>query len=424
MSKYFISVYKNYLNKIESDKDLETKYKALTDKMTSFNTSFNNYMNCIDNSSWTESGKNQIINSYLPSIKSNNNIFINGILNNLSKVISLIKNDLYNMLIELKEKDNEYTEIQKQIKEDKMSSSDLEYLKGKLEALDNILVNQVKNIDKKILEIKSYNNIDTTLIENNLSLHNIDLSGTKDALLSLYNKTHHNDNKDSIIGKLKNQVEKNKINKLFDDKKEIKEEKIDKEEETDEVKEEINELDNSNCVDLSLLDASWKVINTKIDVSSYAKDIYNKGIRQNSNTERYEDHCLAFSYVHASNLYNGEIDANAECAYNWNHASEFTDFFSDDKQETLKVVYNQIKEGKPVIMQVNGNKKGTTRHFVTVVGVKSDVKNADSVKETDLLILDSWDGKLERMDTSTSRFMTTGEDTNKPYTGYYLRILK
>ena len=423
MSKYFISVYKNYLNKIESDKDLETKYKSLTDKMTSFNTSFNNYINCIDNSSWREYGKNEIMNSYIPIIKSNNNIFINGILNNLDKVISLIKNDLYNMLIELKEKDNEYTELQNQIKEDKMSSSDLEYAKGKLEALDNILINQVKNIDKKIIEIKSYNNIDTSLIETNIPLHNIDLSGTKDALLSLYNKTHHNDNKDSIIGKLKNQVEKNKINKLFDGKNNIKEDKIDTKEEK-EVKKEINELDNPNCIDLSLLDASWKVINTKIDVSSYAADAYNKGIRQNSNEERYGDYCLAFSYVHASNLYNGEQDANAECAYNWNHATEFTDFFSDDKQATLKVVYNQIKEGKPVIMQVNGDKKGTKRHFVTVVGVKSDIKNADSVKETDLLILDSWDGKLERMDTSTSRFMTTGEDTHKPYTGYYLRILK
>ena len=75
-------------------------------------------------------------------------------------------------------------------------------------------------------------------------------------------------------------------------------------------------------------------------------------------------------------------------------------------------------------MQVNGNKAGTSRHFVTVVGIKSDVKSADQVQESDLLILDSWDCQLERMDTNTSRFMTTGKDTNKSYSGYYLRIMK
>ena len=87
------------------------------------------------------------------------------------------------------------------------------------------------------------------------------------------------------------------------------------------------------------------------------------------------------------------------------------------------MVYNQIVEGKPVIMQVNGNSSGTVRHFVTVVGVKSDVKK-DTISESDLLILDSWDGKLESMDTEYSRFMTTGKETNKDYSGYYLRILK
>ena len=103
---------------------------------------------------------------------------------------------------------------------------------------------------------------------------------------------------------------------------------------------------------------------------------------------------------------------------------EFSDYFNDNKQETLSVVYEQISEGKPVVMQVNGNSSGTSRHFVTVVGIKSDVKSAADVTEDDLLILDSWDCNLERMDTDTSRFMTTGSQTNKSYSGYYLRLLK
>jgi len=416
MSKYFISVYKNYLNKIESDKSIENNCKNLINKVTLVNTSFNNYSNYIDNSLWQETSKNTISSSYLPRIKENCNLLTNGIVNNLSKVISLVKNDLYDMLVELKNKDDDYCELQDKLKMEQMGSQDTDYIKEKLKVMDKILIDLVKNIDNKILEIKSYNDLSNTDGDVVASLAKPDLGLTKDELLKLYKNAHKNNKEDGIIGKLKYQIEENKINKLLNGKSE-----------TDSIissSDTFSELDNPNCTDLSLLNENWKVINTPRSISEYAVEAYNRGIRQNSNPEKYGDYCLAFSYVHASNLHKGEIDAGAENAYKWNHAGEFYDFFSDNKQETLKTVFNQIKEGNPVIMQVNGNSKGTTRHFVTVVGINSNVKNADSVTESDLLILDSWDGKLEKMGTTGSRFMTTGKQTNKSYSGYYLRLLK
>ena len=422
MSKYFISVYKNYLNKIESDKTLETKYKALKDKMTLFNTSFNNYVDSIDNSTWNELGKDQIVSLYISKVRNSKNILLGGVLNNMDKVITLIKNDLYKLLLELKEKDDEYCEMQNNIKLDEQDVFKLEYSKEKLKVMDEILLNLVKNIDNKIIEIKKYNDLDDSVNGNFLELEKININATKEALLSLYSKAYRSKDDDSIIGKLKAQIEENRLKKLFDGNSIIDDSEIEYIEE--EIPDEVNtDFDSSNCIDLSLLNENWKVINTELPVSEYASIAYNKGIRQNSNPEKYGDYCLAFSYVHASNLYNGVVDDSAECAYKWQHASEFNDFFCDDKQETLKMVYNQIVEGKPVIMQVNGNSSGTVRHFVTVVGVKSDVKK-DTISESDLLILDSWDGKLESMDTEYSRFMTTGKETNKDYSGYYLRILK
>ena len=71
----------------------------------------------------------------------------------------------------------------------------------------------------------------------------------------------------------------------------------------------------------------------------------------------------------------------------------------------------------------HGNKQGTSRHFVTVIGFKQGVSR-DSITEDDLLILDSWDGKIERMDQENSRFMTSGKDCGKSYSGYRLRVLK
>ena len=419
MSKYFISVYKNYLDKIESDKGLEARCNDLKDKMTLLNTSFNNYVDSIENSSWTELGKNEILNSYIPKVKQNINVLSSGVLNNLDKVINLVKNDLYKLLVELKEKDEEYCKLQDKVKSNDLSSSDLEYTKTKLNTMDSILIGLVKNIDNKIIEIKSYNDLSSLDTDSSPSTIGVDIS--KEDLLALYLKTHNSKDDKTFIGKLKKEVELSKLSKMFSGNISLINNSINV---SNEGLTENNMLENANCVDLSLLNENWKVINTKMSVSEYASSAYNKGIRQNSNPSRYGDYCLAFSYVHASNLYNGTVDANAECAYNWNHASEFYDYFNDNKNETLKTIYNQVIEGKPVVMQVNGNKTGTSRHFVTVVGVKSNVTNANNVKESDLLILDSWDGQLERMDTATSRFMTTGKQTNKNYSGYYLRILK
>ena len=412
MSKYFTSTYKNYYDKITLDKNIMTNCNTIKEKVVSLESSLNNYSSNIESSIWYEKGKTELLTSYIPIIKSNTSVLVNGVLNNLSKVVSLVKNDLYDLLVDFKEKDDEYCKLEDKIKNAQTDSEDLNYLNEKLKAMENVVGVARENVDKKIVEIKSYNTLEDSTIKGS-SLSGIDVDKTADDLLKLYGKTHKDD---SVLGKLKAQVEVNKVKKMLNG--ESSEEPYTK------IASGKSSLDNSNCVDLSLLDANWKVVNSKISVSEYATLAYNKGIRQNSNTERYSDLCLAFSYVHASNMYNGSTSDNAESAYNWKHAGEFSDYFSDNKQETLSVVYDQISEGKPVILQVNGNKQGTSRHFVTVVGIKSDVKNRDEVKESDLLILDSWDGQLERMDTSTSRFMTTGAQCNKSYSGYYLRVMK
>ena len=99
-------------------------------------------------------------------------------------------------------------------------------------------------------------------------------------------------------------------------------------------------------------------------------------------------------------------------------------FDRHNKSEMLGKVYEELNKGNPVILQVNGNSEGTCRHFVTVVGYKNTVTSAANLTEKDLLILDSWDGELERMDTDYSRFLTTGAQCGKEYSGYRLQVLK
>lgn len=186
-----------------------------------------------------------------------------------------------------------------------------------------------------------------------------------------------------------------------------------------------NELkyDSKNVKEVSLLDGKWIVANTKMDLNAYASYIASAGVRQDSDTKKYSDYCLAFAYVHASDLYNG-TKGTATMAGNYAHASEFTDYINDSKAAIMNKIYDEIMNGKPVILQVNGNKAGTSRHFVTVVGFKSGITDPSKLTDKDLLIIDSWDGKIERMDTSTSRFLTTGAQCHKEYNGYRLRVLK
>ena len=176
-----------------------------------------------------------------------------------------------------------------------------------------------------------------------------------------------------------------------------------------------------NTKELEKLNDKWVVATTKVSPEDYEKVVANKQITQNSDKEKYSDYCLAFSYVHASNMYNGDTAVDAG---KYKHAAEFSDFKSDNKGDTLLKIYSEIVKGKPVVMQVNGNTAGTSRHFVTVVGFRESVTDPLQLTEKDLLIMDSWDGKIERMDQEKSRFMTTGKQTGKDYTGYYLRTLK
>ena len=174
---------------------------------------------------------------------------------------------------------------------------------------------------------------------------------------------------------------------------------------------------------MSALSDSWVVPTTKQDVASYASYVQGK-ISQNANTAAFNDKCLSFAETHAYALYTGNTGDSAERASNYPHSGAFTSWFSDSKEDTLKKVYSEVVQGRPVVIQVNGNKAGTSRHFVTVVGFRGNVSDSGQLSEKDLLIIDSWDGKLERMDQANSRFLTTGKACGKSYSGYYLRVLK
>ena len=177
-----------------------------------------------------------------------------------------------------------------------------------------------------------------------------------------------------------------------------------------------------NTREVHILDGDYIIAKTKTTVENYESYIRSHGVKQDANTAEWGDSCLAFAGAHAYDLYNGTT-TNGASAANYAHGGAFEDFIDDDKSVVLAKVYDEIMNGRPLVLQVNGNKAGTSRHFVTVVGFKKGVTKS-SITEEDLLIVDSWDGKIERMDTESSRFMTSGKDCHKDYSGYRLRVFK
>lgn len=179
----------------------------------------------------------------------------------------------------------------------------------------------------------------------------------------------------------------------------------------------------NNTTVVEILDGSWVVAKTASNLKEYASYVSSNKVSQTADTSKYGDSCLSFSYSHAYDMFKG-TRTNTASAGNYAHAGSFTEFIHDDKQTVLNKIYDEIMKGRPLVLQVNGNKQGTSRHFVTVVGFKNGITSAENLTEDDLLIIDSWDGKVERMDTTTSRFMTTGAACGKDYSGYRLQVLK
>ena len=158
-------------------------------------------------------------------------------------------------------------------------------------------------------------------------------------------------------------------------------------------------------------------------LSDYSNYLRTNGICQNSDTSKYGNKCLGFAYTQAYGYFINDRSLTAENGCHYKYATKFRGV-DGTKEEILTEIYNEIKAGRPVILQVNGNKSGTSRHFVTVVGFKKSVTSASELKETDLLILDSWDGQIETMNGkgSGTRFMTQGTETGNGNYGY--RIYK
>lgn len=446
MSQYYTDTFRNYYDKLTAS---PISSSSLKDHVAELEENTKKLVSYIEGTTWKETGKDQVVNGIIPKLTGKINVYISNINNNLIPAADKAQKELYPLLSELNTKEDELESLEQELDFDATNgidnSSILPIYNKTVDDMKDLSA-RVKIVLEEINDLNAMKNLDGSSIVGEITNKEVVKEETQEAAPVADGFTPApvveevdvpsvpiTDTSPSNIENVKKRIRARK-KCLFDrdiveDFLKIKRRLDSKKNGTGEyaavpIEGKLDITGNNNVTTWNTFGKNWIVTNTKFSVSEYADYAYSKGIRQDSNSGRYGDLCLAFSYVHASNMKSGSKGDNAESAVNWDHAGEFKDYFSDNKQTTLATVYNEILKGNPVIMQVNGNSEGTHRHFVTVVGFKDTVTSAETIKESDLLILDSWDGKIETMDTEYSRFMTTGAQTGKTYSGYYLRLFR
>lgn len=147
-------------------------------------------------------------------------------------------------------------------------------------------------------------------------------------------------------------------------------------------------------------------------LSAQAKSFEKEGISQNANKKYWGSCCYGMARIQACGLSKSSkltqkstgLDKlkTKQCGYAVAGCSFSSTYQPYTEKELVQYVIKKIQAGKPVVIRVISKncakKKGVClRHFVTVVGYKEATKG-ESAK--DLLVVDSYDAKLERMDTN------------------------
>lgn len=377
MGEYFIDPYTKYFNNLETTSTLGSKITSVGDDVKNISDNITKLDSQITSSRWEELGQKEISIKILPTMAERIKSISDDVKDVLQKVVTKAK-EIYDKSKELKEQDE------------------------KLEA-----------VKQELATLKATAPADTS--SNEYSSWRLGVVNKEGEVNALSIKCQ---NLQSQINSLRDEINNLEISK-----------------EPDEVVKQIDSKD-EDTADISLNGSAgmiaytfegkeYLVADTKLSLNDYARIIQQRHIAQRFSSE-YSDKCLGFSSVHAGDLYTGRTTSTGDDGANYHSAVSLVWDDSDrtwSKTEAIQKIYNEISNGRPVVMQVNGSRRKNGswgRHFVTVVGVKKDAAESGSISERDFLIIDSYDGNIESMDQDNSRFMTRGADTGNGNYGYYV----
>jgi len=391
MPIYYVDPYKKYYEQLNNMTSMITKSANMVTNAELVCSTISRLQSQLETALWVELGHKELISNSIPNLSKSAKSLSNNISSNLKVAVDTAMNSLLPTVTELKEKDlqleNKKNELSN-LKEPPTStnpitgektSNYIDYcntkaaLENEISTLDKIcqdlvakansFVEQINGVSSKTQTVQNVEVSTTPTISTETVLN---YSGVKEYTLS-----------DSmIIGK----------------------------------------------TDTLINYGEYYVVNTAYSVEDYQRHILNKRIYQ-SGSNGFENSCSTIAHVYAKNLTMGYAYDDIRAAVKDGGSSPDGYYnknlcISDNKQEVLSAVYSELSQGRPVTLNCANSNGG--RHWITIVGFKTDVSSGQELKAEDLLILDPWDGQVERMDCSDSRIMATGSETGQTrnYTGY------
>jgi hypothetical protein len=162
-------------------------------------------------------------------------------------------------------------------------------------------------------------------------------------------------------------------------------------------------LGSDHMIKITINGQDFYVVDTKISVEDYEKYVQNNKLYQNAGLLGGE--CMILSQYYAVDLMRGTYTSKGSMAsLSGGPATRINNHVtSQNEQDVLNYAYNEINEGRPVVLQVtqvNSNKG--LRHLVTMVGYTPDVKSAADLTPDNILVLDCVDGKLQTLGQARS----------------------
>lgn len=387
METFFVNPYKKYYEKLNADTNLVNSGNQMKEKGSYLVSTVTRLSSQINSSVWKELGYDEIVNTTLPTLSLLVSTLNDCIASGLVVATDLAINTLLPALTKLKEEDTLYnntnTELKalvappqtKTVKEHWYSLNTIEvaneeyteYLNKKasleksLSTHETTCKNLITEIDETITKINELNSVVSTKVETSVS--------------STTGVRNHDGKKEYGLS---------------------------------------SSMEVSRTATL-INYGEYYVVNTNYSVIDYYNHIQEKKIYQAADS-RYSNSCSSVAHLHAkemtfgkagNNLHNLMQKGGIDSCYHKNN------FLSENKQVVLNEIYNELSKGRPVTLNCANNNGG--RHWVTVIGFKTEVKSGSELKAEDLLILDAWDGEIERMDCEDSRVMASGRTTGQNY---------
>jgi len=150
----------------------------------------------------------------------------------------------------------------------------------------------------------------------------------------------------------------------------------------------------------------FKVVNTPVDPFYFSDLVYNYVCTSPNRTGKYHGRCLGYAYYYTACMMDNVVKVSPNHPYKTSKKCDYTTKKYGSSKKMMAKLYDLLNKGVPQILMVEAVTKKNSRHFVTVIGYRASVTRREDLTPKDLLIIDSFDGKVESMDPEIEKFET------------------